>query len=419
MNTQGTADVAIIGAGIVGLACALRLQRDGRKVILLDPNEPASGCSHGNSGYLAEGHIFPPAALVALSRLPKMLFDPLGPLVLRAAILPRMIPWALRAAQTLRPTVLPKVLDALTALNSAAIDSYEPYLDAAHARDLFDRQGALTVFKTAAGLERAAARMPALLERGVRIERLDAAQVRALEPAVEDVIGGLFYPNSGRCVNPRKLGQRFAGALAANGAVLHRAAATRLLPRDGGGWTIETGDGQTLAARQLVLSAGARTDHLLRPLGYRVPLAAERGYHLMLPPQSRVTLTRPVSAGDHFFTMTPMEEGFRLAGTAEYADVDAPMDPRRADLLIGLARRYLPALEDTGATRWMGARPSLPDGLPVIGRAHRHADLYCCFGHQHLGLTQAAISANVLGDLMAGRTPAIDASPYALNRFEQ
>jgi len=419
-SAQPAADVAIVGAGIVGLACALRLQMDGRKVVLVDPNEPASGCSHGNSGYLAEGHVFPPAALVPLSRLPKALFDPLGPLVLRAGALPAMIPWALRAAATLRPAALAKAMDAIAALNRAAIGSFVPYLDAAHARDLFDRQGALTIFQTPAALERACTRIPAIRERGLNVERLSGAQVHALEAALSpDLAGALFYPDSGRCLNPRGLGERFANALAANGAVFHRNAVSRLLPKDGGGWTIETGGGPMLTARQVVVSAGARTHRLLNPLGYRVPLAAERGYHLMLPPQSRVSLTRPVSAGEQFFTMTPMEEGFRLAGTAEYADVDAPMDPRRADLLLGLARRYLPALEGEGATRWMGARPSLPDGLPVIGRAHRHGDLYCCFGHQHLGLTQAAISADVLGALMAGRAPAIDTQPYALNRFEQ
>lgn len=420
MSSQHTAEVIVIGAGIVGLACALRLRMDGRTVALVDPNEPASGCSHGNSGYLAEGHVFPPAALVPLARLPRALIDPLGPLVLRAGALPRMIPWALRAAATLRPAALSKAMDAIAALNRTAIDSFGPYLDAAQARDLFDRQGALTIFQTPAALDRASARIPAIRERGLNAERLDGGQVRALEAALPpDLAGAIFYPDSGRCANPRKLGQRFADALASHGAVFHRTAVTRLLPRDGGGWSLETDGGPTLAARQVVLSAGARTHRLLQPLGYRVPLAAERGYHLMLPLQSRVTLKRPVSAGEQFFTMTPMEAGFRLAGTAEYADVDAPMDPRRADLLLGLARRYLPALEGEGATRWMGARPSLPDGLPVIGRAHRHGDLYCCFGHQHLGLTQAAISANVLGALMAGRAPAIDTSPYALNRFEQ
>jgi D-amino-acid dehydrogenase len=420
MSAQNTAEVAIIGAGIVGLACALRLQMDGRKVAIIDPNEPASGCSHGNAGYLAEGHIFPPAALVPLSRLPRALLDPLGPLVVRAACVPRMIPWALHAAATLRPAALPKVIDALAALNSRAIDSYELFLDAIQARDLIERKGALTVYRTVAGLDRAATRMAAIRQRGLHVERLDAAQVRALEPAFAlELAGALFYPDSGRCANPRRLGQRFADTLAANGATFHRAAATRLVPQDGGGWSIETDGPQSIAARQIVISAGARSHRLLGPLGYRVPLAAECGYHLMLPRQSRVTLSRPVSSGDHFFTMTPMEEGFRLAGTAEFADVDAPMNPRRADLLLGLARRFLPALEDAGATRWMGARPSLPDGLPAIGRAHRHADLYCCFGHQHLGLTQAAISARILGDLMAGREPPLAPEPFALNRFEQ
>jgi len=419
MSEPNTVEVAVIGAGIVGLACALQLQMDGRRVAIVDPNEPASGCSHGNAGYLAEGHVFPPAALVPLSRLPKILFDPLGPLVLRAAYLPRMIPWALRAAAILRPAALPRVLDAIAALNRLSIDSYDPLLDAAQARDLMERKGSLMVYRTPSSLDAAAARMPAIRERGLRVERVDAAQLRELEPALlPGLAGAIHYPDSGRCLNPRGLGQRFADALAAGGAQFHRATATRLLPQDGGGWRIETREAPALKAKKIVVSAGAISDRLLRPLGYKVPLAAERGYHLMLAPQPHIALCRPVSTGEHFFTMTPMEHGFRLAGTAEFADFDAPMDPRRADLLLELAKLYLPELNGQGATRWMGARPSMPDGLPAIGQAHRHADLYYCFGHQHLGLTQAAISARIMGHLVAGSPPPIDARPYALSRFD-
>jgi D-amino-acid dehydrogenase len=237
-----------------------------------------------------------------------------------------------------------------------------------------------------------------------------------LEPALSsDIAGAIFFPENARCVSPGALGRRFADSVLAKGGAIVRAAVTELKPGNDG-WCLVTSN-ETFRARNVVVAAGRWSDDLLKPLGYKAPLASERGYHLMLP-ASQVSLVRPVVMAEPFFAATPMTDGLRLAGTAESATADASPDPRRSDILFKLAQPYLPGLSDAGATRWMGVRPSFPDALPAIGRASRHNNLFYSFGHQHVGLTQAAVSARVLTDIIQGRPSSIDAGPFSLDRFE-
>lgn len=175
-------------------------------------------------------------------------------------------------------------------------------------------------------------------------------------------------------------------------------------------------ENKTFSARRVIVATGAWSKPLLRQLGYRVPLDTERGYHLMLP-EPGVGLTRPMTSFERSFVMTPMEEGLRLAGTVELAGLKAEPDYRRADILFEHAQAILPGLRLGEAKRWMGFRPTLPDSLPVIGRAPRQRNIYFAFGHQHLGLTQAAVTAEIVGDLIAGREPEVDVRPLAVDRF--
>ena len=205
--------------------------------------------------------------------------------------------------------------------------------------------------------------------------------------------------------------------IARNGGLFHRTTARRIVPTEQNGWTVHT-DAGPLTASQLIVSAGRWSDSLLEPLGYSVPLESERGYHLMLPSPG-VQLSRPTAMAERGFIATPMRDGLRLAGTVEFAALDAPVDPRRSDILCELAQPYLPGLDKTGATRWMGNRPVLPDSLPAIGAASRHRNLLYNFGHHHLGLTYAAASAQILSSVIVGESPPIDVSLMSLDRFSR
>lgn len=413
--SDDSVDVAVIGAGIVGLSAALQLQLDGRTVTIFDPDEPAAGCSYGNAGYLSQGNIFPPSSMATLKRLPRMLLDPRGPLVIRASYLPRFVPWGLRALAATRPGVMKETIAALASLARRSVDAYAPLLKAAGAEDLIDIKGSLVLYRTHAELDAAAESAAFVRQFGIAAEAVPRHEVKQFEPALADTFAGAVrFPGSARAPDPQLLGQRFAEAVIARGGAHRRQRVMTLEPATGG-WTLRTVDG-AVRARQVVVAAGRWSDRLLAPLGYRVPLEGERGYHLMLPAPG-VELRRPIIIADYQICVTPMNAGLRLAGTVEFAAEGAPMDPRRADMLFDIARPYLPGLSRDGALRWMGTRPSLPDGRPAIGRASRHANLYYCFGHQHVGLTQAAVSAALLSEIVAGGETSIDPRPFSLDRF--
>jgi D-amino-acid dehydrogenase len=414
-NVRGKLPTLIIGAGIIGLALAVQLQLEGEDVIVVDANDPGSGASYGNAGFISQGSIFPPASFALLKKLPALLLDPNSPLVIRPSYLARLLPWGMRLLLALREPRLNEIIDTLATMNREAIPSYRMLLAAAQAEDLFVQKGSLLACRYDATLAEKASMIATYRENGIPVEKIDGATLRALEPALSrDLAGGLFFPTNAHCLNPGELCLRFANSVTGKGGQVVRAE-VHAIRRQADIWCVTTASGELLASR-VVIAAGHRSARLLAPLDVSVPLVSERGYHLMLPSPC-VELNRPVVMAEPFFAATPMQHGLRLAGTVEFANADSPPNFRRSTNLYKLSMPYLPGLMNTGEATWMGIRPSLPDALPAIGRSARHVGLYYSFGHQHVGLTQAAASARLLTDLILDRPSFMSSAPFDLERF--
>lgn len=407
--------VTVLGAGIVGLSIALRLHLDGFNVTVIEKGEPMRGTSFGNAGYITEANIFPPASPDMLRQLPKLMLSKDGPLVIKPGYAPKMIPWTAKAVAVLKPDSYQRIVSGLARLTSVAYDSFEDLVVAADAKRLLTREGGLIAFRTLAGLESKSRALPIWNSFGLDVERVSADCIRQMEPALsQEIVGGIHFKNSGRCSNPRGLGELYERRLRAGGVRFMREE-VRLVEDTGSGVRIHTSTGSVSSGR-VVLAMGFQTAALLRKIDVRVPLASERGYHLMLP-TSGVCLNRPVVFGEPHFMATPMDEGLRLAGTAEFAYADSQPDMQRAWMLLRLARQYLPDLDGDGAKPWMGVRPSLPDGLPAIGILKNARGIAYAFGHAHTGLTLSAITARCVSALLQDRTPPVDTSPYRVERF--
>ena len=252
--------------------------------------------------------------------------------------------------------------------------------------------------------------------RGVRFEILRDGEIRQLVPALADEIrAGVFYPDVGHTVDPKRLVKALAEDLARGGASLRRVRALGFDIGSDGVRAVVT-DGGAVAADLVVVAAGAWSKPLAEALGSKVPLDTERGYHVTLP-EAGIDPRLPVVSGELRFCVTPMAMGLRLGGTVEFAGLDAPPDPTRHQVMLKHAKRLYPALNTTGASYWMGHRPSLPDSLPVIGRAPHHTNAYLAFGHGHIGLTTAAITGRAIADQVAGRPPPFDLEPFRADRF--
>ncbi|WKD48138.1 NAD(P)/FAD-dependent oxidoreductase [Microbulbifer spongiae] len=414
---KGIRELVVIGAGIVGVAVAEQLQYRGHKVTLIDRDPPGRGCSYGNAGHFATDVVLPLANIQTILSIPRLLMDSLGPLSIHWGYLYKLLPWLVRFAMAAWPGNVEKSCRHLRALNSRSIESYDRLLARIGLTELMTKRGALTVYERPESARKNQTTVDLLKEHGVEIQSLSAAGIRALEPALSaGVAGGLYFPRTAHTANPYRLVTGIAeNFLQAGGAIL-REEVVRLESRSDS-IHIHFSSGRIISSQRLIIATGAWSKPLARQLGYRVPLDTERGYHLMLP-EAGCDLARPLVSFERSFVITPMEKGLRLAGTVELGGLQAEPNYARADILFEHARSLLPGIRHTGACRWMGFRPSLPDSLPVLGTAPDNPRVAFAFGHQHLGLTQAAISAELLADQIEGKAPEIDLSPFSINRFQ-
>jgi D-amino-acid dehydrogenase len=251
---------------------------------------------------------------------------------------------------------------------------------------------------------------------GVNPRVVRGAELRELEPALSTQLAcAVVIDDCGYTSNPSQLVKALADYAQRRGAALLQRDVVDIRPREGGGVRLSCDDGDIISEK-VVIAAGAWSGKLAAQLGEAVPLEAERGYHVMLH-EPGVAPRSIVGSAKGKFLATPMDDGLRLAGTAEFAGLDAPPDYGRAELLRGQAKALFPDVNIENYSQWMGQRPSLPDSVPVIGPSQRHAGIYYAFGHQHVGLTSAPKTGRLIADLIAGRAPNTDLTPYRVDRF--
>jgi len=408
-------DIVVVGAGIIGVACALQLARQGQQVWVVDQQEPGMGASYGNAGHLATEQVFPIADLSILKRLPGMLLDPMGPLRLDWKYLPHALPWFLRLLLNLRPASYQRTVAGIRTLNEGSLGAWQRLLHSIGHPQLLREDGSLLVFERAGSRDALNALQQRMQQQQVTVDFWSGDAIRQAAPQLSDNLqGGLFFPGTGHFLDPYHVVCELVHAAKASGVqFLKRQVLDGRV--DAHGVSLSTDQGP-LTARQVLIACGAHSARLTAALtGKKVPLDTERGYHLMLPHEHN-RLPFAVTSLERKFIMTPMTDGLRLAGTVEFAGLDRPANMARAWQLHRLSKGlFREELSAEGATPWMGFRPSLPDSLPVIDRVC-DGKVLLAFGHQHLGLTQAAVTAEWVGALArTGQAPSV--APYRLDRF--
>ena len=404
--------IVVVGAGIVGLACARALHLDGHAVSLIDRDPDGDKTSWGNAGGIAVTEVVPQAVPGLWRRVPRWLMDPLGPLAIRPAYLPRLSPWLWRFLRACSEPRMRAAAAALAAVNGRVYQDLVPLLeDIGLAGDL-QRAGALALYESARGRARDAGYWALSRELGVECHDLSGEDARALEPALgAEVHSGVLLPAWSHLADPKRIVLGLLAWLRQRQVAVVQGEVVHLEPG-----AARATDGRRLPFDLAVIAAGAWSAGLARQAGDRVPLESERGYNSTLP-HPGVVVTRQLIFAERSFVATPLAIGLRIGGAAEFAGREAPPDWRRAAALLALGRRYLPGLNDGGGSQWMGQRPATPDGLPVIGRSSGRSDLFYAFGHGHLGLTQAATTGRLVADLVRGAPPPIDMAPYRAERF--
>lgn len=413
---------AVIGAGIVGAATALALLREGHRVTLIDPDPPGGpqAASFGNGAFLSPASIIPMSLPGLWRKVPGYLADPAGPLTIRWRHLPRLAPWLVRflrsgaAWDRVQATAA-----ALAALTDTAAARHAGLAASIGRPDLIRRDGLLYAFRERADYLAEAALWDIRRRHGLRIRELDAAALQALCPGLSPAYRfAVLVVDGGHCTDPGGYVAALVAAALAQGAHLHRGRATgfRLVATRLA--AVRT-DAAEIACDRAVIACGLGAARLARAVGDPVPLQAERGYHVEIasPP---VGPRIPVMPQDGRMANVMTRTGLRAAGQVELAAAGAAPDWRRAEILLGHLKSTWPALAEAAeleVSRWQGNRPSTPDGLPVIGRARSSTDVIHAFGHGHIGLMSAPMTADCVAELIAGQPPGIDLTPFRAARF--
>ena len=416
MSNDNTRQAVVVGAGIVGICCAIELKRRGFAVTVIDRLDPGEACSYGNAGILAAQAVVPIAMPGLIAQVPRMLLDPDSPLVIRLRALPYTLPWLWHFYRAARPEKVRKSADAMKALYGNTVELHEQLAREAGVPELVLNAHYLYVARdpAKANTEKDFA-WQLRRQHGGEIEVFDGPALREIEPELSSIYTrGVRLGPMARTTNPFRLTRAYAELLRRQGGVILRGEVTALRPTDGG-VQIETTSGPHHGAIAIV-AAGAWSLSLLEPLGLKLPLIAERGYHMTFADPG-ITLRHAVSELERHFSVSNMETGLRLAGTEELSLADDPPRWRRAAVLARLAQEMFPNLNVAKGTPWSGPRPGIPDGLPAIGPLPGHPNILVACGHGHLGLTGAPNTGRIVAGLAAGERMNLDLAPFAADRY--
>ncbi len=416
MVKTNQADVVIVGAGIIGLSAAFRLQEAGRSVTLIDKTGIARGTSFGNAAAFAFSDVLPMAAKGMIGKVPGWLMDPLGPLSIPPAYFVKIMPWLVRFWRAGWRDKRDASIAAQVALMELARSEMAALTQAAGTAHMVRSEGSLELYESEAEFSDSLSGWAVREANGIGFEHVRGARLAELQPGLAArFVAGTFVPQWQTVSEPYEFASALGAAVLAKGATLLTETVSSVKPGDDG-IIVALGNGETMLVRQVVIACGAWSKNLVAGLGDSVPLDTERGYNTTLP-AGAFPLQRQLIFGGHGFVVTPLDNGIRIGGAVELGGLELPPNYARADAMLKKAASFMPGLKTDGGKQWMGFRPSLPDSLPVIGRSTASPDIVYAFGHGHLGLTQSAATARLVADLICDKAPAIDITPFAADRF--
>jgi D-amino-acid dehydrogenase len=412
--TNRDADVIVLGAGIVGVSAAYAARQRGLSVTLVDRREPGSETSYGNAGILSSGSISPLNNPSLWNALPKYLTNRHAALRWDPVWAMRNVGWLVQFLLNATPARTRPRATALHGLIGASLKLHREWIVRADAAQRIRETGWLKAWRSDA-VAQARAEQALLTEYGIRSELLDRQAISAIEPDILPVYQvGLLHTQTASVDSPGNVVKAYARMFVGSGGQVRQSEIRSIAP-DGDGWSVVTGNGD-ISARHLVVALGPWSADLLRPLGYRIPMAFERGYHQEFEPNAMRTLRRPIHDAEGAFLMTPMEQGIRVTSGVELTSRDAPSSYAQLDAVVPVARSVVEFGEAVGQP-WRGARPTLPDSLPMIGAAPRHSRLWLSFGHQHIGFTTGPASGAAIAAMIAGAPPSFDTVPFSPSRY--
>jgi D-amino-acid dehydrogenase len=410
-------DTVVLGAGIVGVSIAIHLQKRGRSVALVDRRHPGLETSFGNAGLLQREGVYPYALPRDIGTLMHYARNSSIDVHYHRDALPALAPFLWAYWRNSEPARHAAIARHYATLIEHCVTEHEILAQEAGVESLLRPTGWIKVFHSAAAHDdelRDAERWHR--EFGVQYKLFDPAKLQLAEPHLDrSLVGGLHYTDAVSVTDPGALVAGYAAYFERLGGRFLTGDATSL-EAEGDGWRVMTQDGP-VSASTAVIALGPWAKDVTSALGYRLPLAVKRGYHMHYAPQPGTVLNHPVLDVDNGFLLAPMARGIRLTTGVELADRDAPKTPVQLMRAEPVARTLFPLGERVDDEPWMGRRPCTPDMMPIIGPAPRHKTMWFAFGHAHHGLTLGAVTGRLVASLMTGEEPFVDVTPFRADRF--
>ena len=410
-------DVAVVGAGIIGVCTALELAERGMKVTIFDPAPVCSKTSYGNAGVISPWTCVPQSMPGLWKQVPGWLIDPDGPVSIRPGYLPKLLPWVLRFIAAGRPERLDPVADALFRLSKGSVEAYKKRLSGTGKEQLVQDSLYVHVYRNrnSASLDHLGWQLRR--SRQVPVALIDKVSLKEIEPDIsDDYEAAILIKQQGRTNDPAGVGVALAEKALAKGASHIQAKVQKIYPDNGAGCKLVTDQGE-FRAKKIVLAAGIWSCELLKSFGLKLPLEAERGYHLVLR-NPGITINNSVMDAEQKYVASLMAAGVRVAGTAEFAGLDAAPNYARAKRFANQAKKLFPQLNCEEPDEWMGSRPSFPDSLPCLGEIPGVRNIIAAFGHSHYGLGMAPGTSEIVADYVTQRITGDSISPYSIMRFQ-
>ncbi len=410
-------NAVVIGGGIVGVCCALYLQRTGQNVTLIDPAAPGDSTAKWSCGQMAVGEIVPLSKPGILHRVPGWLLDQRGPLALRPSAAPRLLPWFIRFLASARAQAIREIATALAGLTKDVYADYAPLFERCGRRSMLRTGPVIEVFDSPAGIEHEAAFLALREELGFQVQRLSGAEVSDLEPCLNGRFkSGLLFPDW-RCVADTEdfiadLTQSFI----AGGGVRIQAQVEEIEERDGMAVGVRLGNAARVPASHCVVAAGIGSRRFFKALGVSAPLEGVAGYQAVLK-DAGVEFRHSVIYADGGFSFSPMRRGLQIGGTIEFSGRNALPNYKRAQMIVEKAKRVIPDLKVDDVEFGVGYRPFLPDTKPIIDQSRRLVNVYMAFGHGQLGLTLGATTGRLISELVQGVRSLEQLKPFSAYRF--
>jgi D-amino-acid dehydrogenase len=408
-------NITVLGAGMVGICCAIELQRNGYQVQLIDRKGPGEETSSGNAGILSLSSIAPLASPELITRIPRLAANLDADFRLHYPHLLSLLPWLMRflvrcnRKQYMHDGAL---IDALTVPSVAAHLDLIAECKAGH---LVNRIGGLRLYRKLKtylkdGLERE------LFDRcGLNYSILDRHDIHDLEPDLSDIfVKAISINDSISIINPKSLCQCYAHYFQTLGGEIRQAEVKQLSQQENG-WRVGTSAGSEMIKR-LVIAMGAWTPALIKQIDYSNPIAIERGYHTIYSAQDGKTLSRPYFDVDSSYVMIPMDMGLRITTGSNLTHRETAETPQQVGKVIPRVREAFPIGELLLDKPWMGRRPSTPDSMPIIGPAPRHKNLWLAFAHAHMGFTMGPITGKIISSYVAGNDQPLPVNAYLPDR---